>query len=175
MDTEKLNAVIKMTGADYETATAALATSDGDVDIAVRIIRTYDLRDAPANGANSSSKNGQQMPGSESGQQGETKSGTQENQSKTDEQIPLASDILEAIKDIWKKGNASRLDIEKNGKTLLGVSLTVGTIGLVLAPVAALIGIGAALITDYKIIITLDNGTKINVNEFAITHKQTNS
>jgi hypothetical protein len=88
-------------------------------------------------------------------------------------QAPQANDILEAIKEIWRKGNASRLDIEKEGKTVLSISLTVGTIGLLIAPVAALIGIGAALITDYTVKITLDNGTVINVNEFAVTHKKT--
>ena len=88
-------------------------------------------------------------------------------------QAPQANDILEAIKEIWRKGNASRLDIEKEGKTVLSISLTVGTIGLLIAPVAALIGIGAALITEYTVKITLDNGTVINVNEFAVTHKKT--
>jgi hypothetical protein len=83
-----------------------------------------------------------------------------------------ASDIIDAIKEIWRKGNASRLDIEKDGKAVLSISLTIGAIGVLLAPVAALIGIGAALVTEYTIKITLDDGTVINVNEFAITHKQ---
>jgi hypothetical protein len=87
-------------------------------------------------------------------------------------QAPQANDILEAIKEIWRKGNASRLDIEKEDKTVLSISLTVGTIGLLIAPVAALIGIGAALITEYTVKITLDNGTVINVNEFAVTHRK---
>jgi len=91
---------------------------------------------------------------------------------KYDSQIPHAKEILDAIREIWNRGNASRLDIEKGGKSVLSVSLTVGTIGLVLAPVAALIGIGAALITDYVVTITLDNGNVINVNEFAMTRKR---
>jgi len=85
-----------------------------------------------------------------------------------DSQIPMAKEIIDAIKEIWKRGNASRLDIEKGGRIVLSISLTVGTIGLVLAPVAALIGIGAALITDYTVTITLDNGTVVNVNDFAV-------
>jgi len=88
-------------------------------------------------------------------------------------QAPQAQDIFDAIREIWRKGNASSLEIEKDGKTVLKISLTVGTIGLILAPVAALIGIGAALITDYTVKIILDNGTVINVNEFALTHKKT--
>lgn len=162
IDTDTLDAVIQRTGADYEKAKAALKISDGDIEMAVRIIQTYNLKDDAAN-------SGSFHAGAEKDQ---AKPDGRENQTKTEEQIPLAGDILDAIKDIWKKGNASRLDIEKEGKTLLSISLTIGTIGLVLAPVAALIGIGAALITDYKITITLDNGTKINVNEFAVLHKQ---
>ncbi|MEA4889180.1 MAG: DUF4342 domain-containing protein [Clostridiaceae bacterium] len=90
----------------------------------------------------------------------------------TERQAPQAKDIIDAIKEIWKRSNASRLDIEKDGKTVLSVSLAVGTIGFVLAPVAAIIGVGAALITEYTIKITLDNGTVIDVNEFAMTHKK---
>jgi hypothetical protein len=98
------------------------------------------------------------------------KSAHSEKSTHTENKIPLAQDVIDAIKEIWKKGNASRLDIEKDGKTFLSISLTVGTIGLVLAPVAAIIGIGAALITEYIVKITLDNGTVINVNEFVVTH-----
>jgi hypothetical protein len=155
-DAEKLDAVVKQTGASRETAESALKTSDGDVDIAVRIIQTYNLKsEAAGNDPGASAKAGQNGSG----------------QAKTGEQAPLAGDILDAIKEIIKRGNASRLDIEKDGKTLLSISLVIGTIGLVLAPVAALIGIGAALITDYRIIITLDNGTVVDVNEFAVKHK----
>lgn len=87
-------------------------------------------------------------------------------------QTPQAKDILDSIKEIWNRGNASHLEIEKDGKSIFRISLTWGTIGVILAPVAALIGIGAALITDYVVTITLDNGTVINVNEFAVKHKK---
>src|SRR5512133_1319825 len=91
---------------------------------------------------------------------------------KTTSQATTAQEIIDAIKEIWKRGNASRLDIEKDGRVVLSVSLTISTIGLILAPVAALIGIGAAMITEYTVKITLDNGTVINVNEFAIKRKK---
>lgn len=148
-NTEKINAVMQQTGADEETAKAALKTSDGDVDIAVRIIQSYNMKGDASNQT----------------------AGKASDKSKGSSQIPEAKEIIDAIKEIWKKGNASRLDIEKDGRTVLSISLTIGTIGLVLAPVAALIGIGAALITEYTIKITMDNGTVINVNEFAVTRK----
>ena len=164
-DTEQVDAVMRQTGTDYDTAKAALKTSDGDVAIAVRIIQSYMLK-------GKTEPDPDPVAGSRAGGAGSTgsKGGSKSTGSTGDSQIPLAKDIIDAIKEIWKKGNASRLDIEKDGRVVLSVSLTIGTIGLVLAPVAALIGIGAAMITEYTVKITLDNGTVINVNEFAVTH-----
>ena len=56
----------------------------------------------------------------------------------------FASDIIDTIKYLWEKGNASTLIIEKDGKQLLNLSLTMGTIGLVIAPVAAIPSFGNA-------------------------------
>ena len=100
-------------------------------------------------------------------------SGQENSQSGSGHTFPNADEIVRAIRETWEKGNASRLDTAKDGRNVFSVSLVVGAIGFVLVPVAALIGIGAALITEYTIKITLDDGTVINVNEFAITRKQT--
>lgn len=172
-DQDKINAVMNQTGAERETAIAALKTSDGNVDIAVRIIRSYNMKEDAVPGgetAEGETANAEQA-GSE--QAGSEQAGSQAEWKRADNRIPRAQEIIDAIKDIWKKGNASRLDIEKGGHVILSISLTVGTLGLVIAPVAALIGLGAALITEYTIKITLDNGTVINVNEFAVTHTRT--
>ncbi len=145
-DDDKIKAVMDQTGADHATAKAALDTSGGDVDIAVRIIKAYNMKDETGSAGSEKAK----------------ASGT----------APQANDIFEAIKEIWRMGNASKLDIFKDARTIISISLLASTIGLVLAPVAALIGIGAALITDYEIVITLNNGTVINVNEFAVKRKK---
>ena len=98
------------------------------------------------------------------------------DQAKRENQPLQAQDIIDAIKEIWRKGNASYLDVEKGGQSFLHISLTVGTIGLTIAPVVAVIGLGAALITDYVVKITLVDGTVINVNDFVVTRpKQTGS
>jgi len=181
-DTAKVDEVMQQTGTDYDTAKAALTTSDGDVAIAVRIIESYILKekadadpdhaagqsadDAANSGSSDQSGDTGSSESSTAGRSDSSSKGDQQNQ--YDSQIPLAKDIIDAIKEIWKRGNASRLDIEKDGRVVLSVSLTISTIGLILAPVAALIGIGAAMITEYTVKITLDNGTVINVNEFAV-------
>lgn len=194
-DTEKVDEVMRQTGTDYDTAKAALKTSDGDVAIAVRIIESYTLKEKtdadPDHAAGQSAddaagREGREPAGDAAGSEssdpagdaGSSTAGSSDGSSKGsqqnqyDSQIPLAKDIIDAIKEIWKRGNASRLDIEKDGRVVLSISLTISTIGLILAPVAALIGIGAAMITEYTVKITLDNGTVINVNEFAIKRKK---
>jgi len=79
--------------------------------------------------------------------------------------------IVDEIKKIWEKGNASTLLIEKNGETVVKLSLAVGTIGFVLATIPSIIGLGAAILTDYKISIIMDNGDVVNVNDLALKNK----
>ncbi|MFB0918930.1 MAG: DUF4342 domain-containing protein [Clostridiaceae bacterium] len=79
--------------------------------------------------------------------------------------------IVDEIKKIWEKGNASTLLIEKNGETVVKLSLAVGTIGFVLATIPSIIGLGAAILTDYKIKIIMDNGDVVNVNDLALKNK----
>lgn len=155
MDKQNIEEVMNRTGSDFAAAEAALNTSDGDVEIAVRIIRSYDLK-----------------------QEAEAKTSQEEKSRKEDskhqEPAPEANEIIDAIKDIWKRGNASQLDIEKNGRKILSLSLVASAIGLILAPVAAIIGLGSALITEYTVKIILDNGTVININDLAIERRQEN-
>jgi hypothetical protein len=74
-------------------------------------------------------------------------------------------DWRKAVEEIWEKGNASYLLVEKRGENLLRIPLTVGAVGIVLAPVAAIVGFGAAWITEYTIKIVMDDGEVININE----------
>lgn len=151
-DIEKIDLLMTQTGADYSTVREALLACEGDVNRATDYIR----------GAQRQRETAQAEAKAEqrSGDKGDEKS------------TPIASDILDTIRDIWEKGNASSLIIEKDGKVLLRLSLLVSTIGLILAPVAAIIGLGAALITEYTIKIELVNGDIININELAIHRKR---
>lgn len=75
--------------------------------------------------------------------------------------------VVEAIKDIWKKGNASRLVIENGqGKTALSVSLNVSALAIAIKPVIALIGLGATVITSYSIKVYMDDGEVIDVKDY---------
>lgn len=63
-------------------------------------------------------------------------------------------EILTKIKEIIKEGNARRIII-KNDKeeTIMEFPVTIGAIGVVLAPMFAAVGVIAALATDCTIIV----------------------
>lgn len=143
IDMEKIDRVIDLTGASYSEVRQALLDHDGDTDLAIVAL----LRKKAA---------AEETPGEEK---------------EYSQRGALASDIIESIRELWERGNASTLVIEKNGKELLNLSLTMSSIALVIAPVAAVIGLGAALITEYTIKVVLDDGRVINVNDMAVRKK----
>ena len=63
-------------------------------------------------------------------------------------------DIVEKIKDIIRQGNAKHITIRgKDGNEILSFPVTVGVVGIVLAPVFAALGAVAALATECTIVI----------------------
>ncbi|MDE2025537.1 MAG: DUF4342 domain-containing protein [Patescibacteria group bacterium] len=61
-------------------------------------------------------------------------------------------ELKQKIKDIIKEGNARRIIIKnKSGKTLMEFPVTVGVIGVVLAPVWIAIGAIAAVVAECSI------------------------
>ena len=61
-------------------------------------------------------------------------------------------DLLKKIKDLIREGNIRRIIIkDEQGKTYLEIPLTLGVVGVVLAPVWAAIGALAAMAGNFKI------------------------
>ncbi len=61
-------------------------------------------------------------------------------------------DLLNKIKELIREGNVRKITInDKSGKELMSFPVTVGVVGLLLAPVLAAVGALAALITDCTI------------------------
>ena len=71
-------------------------------------------------------------------------------------------EILSKIKEIIKEGNATRIIIKnEKDETIMEFPLTVGAIGIVLAPIFAAVGTLAALATKCTIIVEKKvDGTK---------------
>lgn len=153
----KIDYVINITGASYEIVRKALLDSDGDVDVAISYIREgkYDVNIEP-------SKVYENEKEKESDSHGERKS----SKGYVDDVIKYLDEILEAVKEIWRKGNASRLLVENKGETVLSLSLTTSAIGMLLALPASLLGLSAAYIYDYSFKIIMDNGEVIDVKEY---------
>jgi len=63
-------------------------------------------------------------------------------------------DIVRKVKEIIKEGNARRIIIEnEKGERVMEFPVTVGVVGVVLAPILAAIGVIAALATNATIIV----------------------
>mgnify|MGYP001576389109 CR=1 FL=1 len=60
--------------------------------------------------------------------------------------------LIGKVKEIIQEGNVRRIIIkDKSGKTLIELPLTIGVVGVVLAPVLAAVGAIAALVTECSI------------------------
>jgi hypothetical protein len=63
-------------------------------------------------------------------------------------------ELLAKVKEIIREGNIRRVIIkDKDGKTLIEFPLTIGVVGLVLAPTLAAVGAIAALIGEATVIV----------------------
>ncbi|OGM23353.1 hypothetical protein A2961_01725 [Candidatus Woesebacteria bacterium RIFCSPLOWO2_01_FULL_39_21] len=61
-------------------------------------------------------------------------------------------ELLKKVRELIKEGNVRKISvIDKNGKTLIVLPLTVGVVGAVLAPPLAAVGAIAALLTECTI------------------------
>ena len=61
-------------------------------------------------------------------------------------------DLLNKIKELIREGNVRKITInDKSGKELMSFPVTVGVVGVILAPVLAAIGALAALIAECTI------------------------
>lgn len=63
-------------------------------------------------------------------------------------------DLIAKMKEIVREGNVRRVIIkDKDSKTLIEIPLTIGVVGIVLAPVLAAVGAIAALVTECTILV----------------------
>lgn len=61
-------------------------------------------------------------------------------------------DLLKKVKELIREGNVRQISIvDKKGKTLIVLPLTIGVVGAVLAPMLAAVGAIAALVTECTI------------------------
>ena len=61
------------------------------------------------------------------------------------------SQLVDKVKEVIEEGNVRNIVIKQDDRTIAQFPLTIGVVGVVLAPVLAAVGAIAALVTDCKI------------------------
>lgn len=77
-------------------------------------------------------------------------------------------EIKDKFKQIIKKSNSIRIIIEKNGKKIINLPVTVGVAGVFLGPLVTFVGLSAAVLSKYDL--KLENetdGTVVNLGELS--------
>lgn len=152
---EKVDYVMNVTGADYSRVREALLATDGEVNEAIAMI------------LNTTGE------GTKTEFSGEYK--TQEETGKKRSRVDEINDkvngfgeeIFEAVKEIWEKGEATRLVVmDEHDTVILNVSMTLGAIWTVLAPLASLLGVGVGILSRWEFYVYLHNGEAINVKDY---------
>lgn len=76
--------------------------------------------------------------------------------------------IKEEVTELIRKSNVIRIVIEKNGKIIMNIPISVGVVGVVFAPILSLIGLSASVLAKYRIKIeNEDEGTIVDLGEFS--------
>ncbi|CEH33209.1 hypothetical protein SDC9_139936 [bioreactor metagenome] len=140
---EKLDAVTeRVPNATYADAKKALLECDGDVIEAVILLESQ-------KGFGSKTK--------------QAKKTVEQVFSKDNEDL---KDLKVQVKELLKKSSVIRVIVEKNGKVVMNIPLTVGVVGLALGPLVTLVGLSAAVIGKYNIMIqNEDDGSIVDLGE----------
>lgn len=73
--------------------------------------------------------------------------------------------LFESIKTLVKKGNVSRIQVKKDGEIVLNVPVNAGIVGVVIAPLASVVGVVAAFGFKCVIEVVKTDGTIIDVSD----------
>lgn len=66
-------------------------------------------------------------------------------------------ELLKKVKQLINEGNIRRITIKnKDGKSIMEIPLTIGVVGVVLAPILAAVGAVAALVTECTLVVERD-------------------
>lgn len=73
--------------------------------------------------------------------------------------------LFESLKNLVKKGNVSRVQVKRDGEMVLNIPVNVGIVGMVIAPIASVVGVVAAFGFKCTIEVIKDDGTIIDVSD----------
>lgn len=78
-----------------------------------------------------------------------------------------SEEIISTLKETVKKGNVTKIILERDGETIMNIPVTAGAIGAVLAPQLSALGIAAAMISKTTIKIVKEDGEIVSLNKLA--------
>lgn len=136
---EKIDAVIsRIPNTTYSQAKEALVECEGDVIEAVILLESK----------KSISKTTKQVKQKIEGVLNKDSEDMKEFKEQLGEDF---NNVKDQAKELIKRSSVIRVIIEKNGKNIINIPLTVGVLGVALLPIYTLIGLSAAVITKYRI------------------------
>ncbi len=153
---EKIDYVISVTGADYETVREALLNADGNVDLAIGYIMGQQA------GESHREENFEEKKSF-----GSFKDFNKDFEGFSGKVSDFTDEIIEAIREIIKTGNATKLIVtDGEDREILSISLTLGAVGAVLAPYFALLGAGVGILSKFEFYVHFKDGRVVNVKDY---------
>ncbi len=83
----------------------------------------------------------------------------------TDDLSDRGSEIIDMLKDLVKKGQVTRILLQKEGSTVLDIPIVAGAVGALIFTGATAVGILAALATGCELMIVKENDDVIDIRE----------
>lgn len=77
----------------------------------------------------------------------------------------MGNEIVETLKDLVKKGNLTRITLEKEGKSAVDIPIVAGALGAVFFTPATVAAILASLVAGYQLKIVKDDGSIIDIKD----------
>lgn len=83
----------------------------------------------------------------------------------TDDLSDRGSEVIEKLKELVKKGQVTRVLLQKDSKTVLDIPIVAGAVGALIFTGATAVGILAALATGCELLIVKENDDIIDIRE----------
>ncbi len=77
----------------------------------------------------------------------------------------MGNEIMETLKSLVKKGNLTRITLEKEGKSAVDIPIVAGALGAVFFTPATVAAILASLVAGYQLKIVKDDGSVIDIKD----------
>lgn len=92
---------------------------------------------------------------------------TKQQKGFTDNVSEMGSEIIETLREMIKKGNVTRIVLERDGKVVLDIPVAAGALGALFFTPATAAGVIAALVAGCELKIIKDSGEVIDLKDIA--------